>query len=73
VLGNLGYNLHMKADNIDVMCSRAKVAAGEILERHHLPTTKKFDPELIKELPKDFQGHVTLDDVKPTNIIKSSS
>ncbi len=57
-----GYHIHMAGRTIHQLEERAVMAAGEILERHNLARSKKFDPDIIETLARDsFDNVITAD------------
>lgn len=47
---NKGYHLHMRGDNIEGLCKRAEMAAGEIMERYGLSRNRVFNPDQLETL-----------------------
>ena len=63
-----GYHIHMKGRTIRYLRQRAVTAAGEILERHALSRSKKFDADIIETLPRDLRDNVIGPDSAPEPI-----
>lgn len=59
-----GYHIHLDK-TIDELERRAVMAAGEILERHNVSRSKKFDPDIIETLARDAQDSVIAVDSTP--------
>jgi hypothetical protein len=57
-----GYHIHMLNRSIGQLCDRAKQAAGEILERHGVTRSRKFDADIIETLKRDFRDEVVAED-----------
>lgn len=57
-----GYHIHMLNRSIGQLCDRAKEAAGEILERHGVSRSRKFDADILEALPRDVQDEVVAND-----------
>lgn len=62
-----GYHIHMDK-TIDQLEKRAIEAAGEILERHNLSRSKKFDPDILETLARDARDSVIAVDSAPEAI-----
>ena len=57
---------HIKLDKtIDELESRAIMAAGEILERHNISRSRKFDPDILESLTRDSRDSVIAADSAP--------
>lgn len=63
-----GYHIHMAGRNIHDLQLKARGAAGEILERHGVPTGRKADPEDFESLNRDLRDNVIATDSKATLI-----
>jgi hypothetical protein len=59
-----GYYLSLSRPLHDLQ-ARAKMAAGEILERHGLPTSRAFNPDAIETLPRNIRDEVVTSDSAP--------
>lgn len=59
-----GYYLHMKGEALHELAQRAVHAAGEILERYGLSRERKFDPDIVETLNRDFKDQVVSSDAK---------
>jgi hypothetical protein len=57
-----GYILYLSRPMIELEEMMFKVG-GEILERAGLPTSKKFDQDLIEDLPRNVKDDVVLPDL----------
>ena len=57
-----GYHLHMANRNLHELCTRAKEAAGEILERHGISRSRKFDADILETLKRDWEDEVIAND-----------
>lgn len=60
-----GYHLHMNKYTIDELIERSKEAAGEILERHNVARSRKFNPEQLEHLARDARDSVIAPDSAP--------
>ena len=60
-----GYHIKMVGRTLHDLQERAKLAAGEILERHNLARTKRFDADLIETLARDATDSVIAADAAP--------
>lgn len=58
-----GYVLHLTR-SMDELRTMMKRVGGEILERAGLPTGKKFDPDLLEDLPRNVRDEVVTDDLE---------
>lgn len=57
-----GYHIKMLYQTIDELQKRAVMAAGEILERHNVARSRKFNPDTLETLQRDaFDNVVTAD------------
>ena len=57
-----GYHIHMIGRTIHELQERAVAAAGEILERHAVSRSKKFDPDNFETMIRDqFDNVITPD------------
>ena len=63
-----GYHISLVGRNIHDLQERAKMAAGEILERHGLSRSRGFDETIFETLPRDFRDNVIADDSKAEEI-----
>ena len=60
---------HIKLDKtIDKLEKRAIMAAGEILERHNISRNRKFNPDNLEDLARDFRDSVIATDSAPEAI-----
>lgn len=59
-----GYHLHMRLRTLHDLQLAAVKAAGEILERHNLPRSVGFDPEMLEHLPRDLRDNILAADAK---------
>jgi hypothetical protein len=59
-----GYHISL-ARPLHELQLRAKMAAGEILERHGLPTARAFNPDILETLPRDVRDEVIAPDAAP--------
>jgi hypothetical protein len=57
-----GYHIHLLDRSIGELCDRAKQAAGEILERHGVSRSRKFDADILEALPRDVRDEVIAND-----------
>jgi hypothetical protein len=57
-----GYHIHMAGRTIHQLEEVAVKAGGEILERHNLARSKKFDPDIIETLARDSMDNVVTAD-----------
>jgi len=57
-----GYLLHLTRPMTELRGMMFKVG-GEILERAGLPTSKKFNPELLEDLPRNLRDDVVTPDL----------
>jgi hypothetical protein len=57
-----GYHIHMLNRSLSQLCDRAKEAAGEILERHGVSRSRKFDADILEALPRDVRDEVIASD-----------
>lgn len=62
-----GYHIHLDK-TIDELESRAIMAAGEILERHNVSRSRKFDPDILESLARDAQDSVIAADSAPETV-----
>lgn len=62
-----GYFIHMKQRNIHELQEKAKMAAGEILERHGLSRSRSFDADIFETLERDVKDNVIADDSDATH------
>ena len=60
-----GYHIHMMGRTIEELIEKAKMGAGEILERHELARTRKFNPEIFDGLARDSRHSVIAPDSAP--------
>lgn len=60
-----GYHIHMMGRTIEELVEKAKMGAGEILERHELARTRKFNPEIFDGLDRDSRHSVIAPDSAP--------
>lgn len=60
-----GYHLHMNKYTMDELERRAVQAAGEILERHNLARSRKFNPDQLETLARDAFDSVIAADSAP--------
>ena len=60
-----GYHIHMIGRTIDELERRAIMAAGEILERHNVSRSKRFDADILENLPRDSLDNVIAPDAEP--------
>lgn len=60
-----GYHLHMNKYTMDELERRAVQAAGEILERHNLARSRKFNPDQLETLARDAFDSVIATDSAP--------
>lgn len=60
-----GYHLHMMKYTIEELITRSKAAAGEILERHNVSRSRRFNPEHLETLARDSQDSVIAVDSAP--------
>ena len=58
-----GYHIHLNK-TIDELEKRAVMAAGEILERHGVSRSKRFDPDIIETLARNAQDEVIAADAE---------
>ncbi len=65
ISNNKGMHIHMAHKMLSELEDQAVVAAGEILERHNLSRLKLFNPDVIEDLPRDFQDNVIGPDSAP--------
>jgi hypothetical protein len=57
-----GYHIKMLHRTIDELQKRAVMAAGEILERHNVARSRRFNPDVLETLARDaFDNVVTAD------------
>jgi len=63
-----GYHLHMQKYTIEELIERSKEAAGEILERHNVARSRKFNPEELETLARDARDSVIAPDAAPEPI-----
>lgn len=63
-----GYHIHMANRTILELETRAVAAAGEILERHNVTRSKKFDTDLIETWARDARDNVIAADSAPEPI-----
>lgn len=57
-----GYHIKMLHRNIEELQRRAVMAAGEILERHGVARSRKFNPDVLETLPRDsFDNVIAVD------------
>lgn len=63
-----GYHIHMNGRTIHDLQIEALKAASEILERHNVARTKKFDADIIETLARDSQDNVISADSAPEPI-----
>lgn len=57
-----GYHIKMLNRNIEELQRRAVMAAGEILERHNLARSRRFNPDELETLARDaFDNVITAD------------
>jgi len=57
-----GYHIHMMGRTIGELVEKALKGAGEILERHNLSRSRKFNPEILNELARDSRHSVIAPD-----------
>jgi hypothetical protein len=60
-----GYHLHMNKYTMEELERRAIEAAGEILERHNVSRSKRFNPDHLETLARDAQDSVIAVDSAP--------
>lgn len=60
-----GYHIKMVGRNLHELQERAKFAAAEILERHNLTRSKRFDADILETLARDATDSVIADDSAP--------
>lgn len=63
-----GYIIHMADRTVHQLTERAKMAAGEILERYALSRARKFDDDIIETLDRDFRDEAIGPDSAPEPI-----
>lgn len=63
-----GYIIHMADRTVHQLTERAKMAAGEILERYALSRARKFDDDIIEALDRDFRDEAIGPDSAPEPI-----
>ncbi len=63
-----GYFISLVGRNIHDLQERAKLAAGEILERHGLSRSRGFDETIFETLPRDLHDNVITEDSKADDI-----
>lgn len=68
VSNDKGYHIHMPGRTLHELQQRAVKAAGEILERHALERSKKFDADKLETLIRDQYGNVLTPDSAPEPI-----
>jgi hypothetical protein len=62
-----GYHIYLDK-TIDELEKRAIMAAGEILERHNISRSKRFDPDIIETLARDARDSVIAVDSVPESV-----
>lgn len=60
-----GYHLHMNKYSMEELERRSVQAAGEILERHNIARSRKFNPDQLETLARDAFDSVIATDSAP--------
>ena len=60
----LGYRMHTRCDSMPELLNRAKMAAGEILERYNVTRARVIDPAMFDDMPRDVRDDVIAPDAK---------
>lgn len=63
-----GHYMHFGDGTIHDLETRAVKAAGEILERHGVARTRRFDEDILETLDRDFLDEVVTDSSEPEPI-----
>lgn len=53
-----GYHLHLRHDNLPLLITRARRAAGEILERYGVTRGRIINPDILEALPRGLRDEV---------------
>lgn len=57
-----GYHIRLEGRNIQDLQERAKFAAGEILERHNVARSRRFDADILETLNRNSKDEVITSD-----------